>query len=116
MTRAVARRPAGGAQHEPSLAEQEPDNHLYYEEYVRGFDDIPVLEDAVRIPARPPTPPSFVHGERRSLRKHERSDGYFLRETRASELALQYQEYIAPAAAAPLRKKRRKRKKRGRNR
>jgi hypothetical protein len=112
MTRAAAGR---RVQSEHAVAEREPAYHSLYEEYVRGFEDIPVLEDAVRIPSRPPTPPSFVRGERRSLRKEERSDGYLLREAHVAELELHYQEYVAPerATAAPKRRSRRKNKKRG---
>jgi hypothetical protein len=54
----------------------EPLNQACYEEYVRGFDEIPVLEDAVVIPPRRPTPPSFVRGERRSVRKQESSRAF----------------------------------------
>ena len=63
-----------------SLDGEEPANHDCYEEYVRGFDEVPVLEDAVALPPRRPAPPSFVRGERRSVRQEERPDGYSLRE------------------------------------
>jgi hypothetical protein len=85
------------------LGGEEPADISIYEEYVRGFDEIPILDDAVRIPPRPPTAPSFVRGERRSLRKEERADGYSLREASRTELEDLYQEYLHPK---PLRRKR----------
>ncbi len=89
----------------------EPANQSHYEEYVRGFDEIPVLDDAVRIPARRSPPPSFVRGERRSLRKEERDDGYALREESRAEIETLYGEYVAPKAAKPKRKPPRTKKK-----
>lgn len=113
MTKVTAERLAERLLTEGAPADGEPVNHALYEEYLRGFDDIPVLDDAVRIPPRPAPPPSFVRGERRSLRKHERNDGYLLREAFLAELERQYQEYVAPLPdPAKKAKKRRKRKKR----
>ena len=83
--------------------DREPGNHASYEEYVRSFDEIPVLEDVVRIPPRRMTPPNFVRGERRNLRQVERPDGYTLRESRLTELEEAYQEYVDPK---PVRRKR----------
>ncbi len=77
---------------------EEPSNHDCYEEYVRGFDEVPVLDDAVAIPPRRPAPPSFVRGERRSVRKEERPDGYALREATQAEIERLYGEYLAPKA------------------
>jgi hypothetical protein len=105
----TAERPAGSV----TVEGDEPANHSLYEEYVRGFDEIPVLDDAVRIPPRRSLPPSFVRGERRSLRKEERDDGYALREANLSELEALYCEYLAPKAAKPKRKPARARKKTG---
>lgn len=113
MTKAVAGRLAARTHQGSAVAEREPASYSLYEEYVRGFDDIPVLEDAVRIPSRPTPPPSFVRGERRSLRKQERSDGYLQREAHDAERELHYQEYVAPPLADAKRKARRKRRKRG---
>jgi hypothetical protein len=101
-----------------SVEGDEPADHSVYQEYVRGFDEIPVLEDAVRIPPRRSPPPSFVRGERRSLRKEERADGYELREANQAELEALYGEYLAPTtatpkAAAPKRKPPRAKKKIG---
>lgn len=104
----AAERPAGNL----SVEGDEPADHALYEEYVRGFDEIPVLEDAVRIPPRRSSP-SFVRGERRSLRKEERGDGHALREASRAEIETLYGEYLAPQAAAPKRKQPRAKKKTG---
>ena len=100
---------------------EEPSNHDRYEEYVRGFDEVPVLEDAVAIPPRRPAPPSFVRGERRSVRKEERPDGYLLREANVAEIETLYGEYLAPKPVKAKRKKPRAtksapRKRRGKSR
>ncbi len=81
-------------------------NHLLYDEYVLGFDEVPVLLDAVSIPPRQPRPPSFVRGERRSWRSEERPDSYSLREASFAELERLYGEYVA---AQPVRRKPKKR-------
>jgi len=91
-------------------------NHSLYEEYVRGFDEVPVLNDAVSVPPRPPRPPSFVRGERRSLRSEERPDGYSLREASLAELELLYREYVVPKPAGRKPKKRAAKKSNGRKR
>jgi len=103
----AAERPAGSL----SAEGDEPANRAHYEEYVRGFDEIPVLNDAVRIPPRRSPPPSFVHGERRSLRKEERDDGYALRESNRAEIEALYGEYLAPKAGKPKGKQPRAKKK-----
>jgi hypothetical protein len=103
----AAERPAGSL----SVEGDEPANQAHYDEYVRGFDEIPVLDDAVRIPPRRSPPPSFVRGERRSLRKEERDDGYALREANRAEIEALYGEYLAPQAAKPKRKQPRAKKK-----
>ena len=105
----AAERPAGNV----TVEGDEPADHSLYEEYVRGFDEIPVLDDAVRIPPRRSLPPSFVHGERRSLRKEERDDGYALREASRAEIEALYCEYLEPNAAKPKRKPARAKKKSG---
>jgi hypothetical protein len=81
-----------------------PNNNAAYEEYLRGFDDIPVLQDAVRIPRRPQAP-DFRRGERRDVRHESRPDGYAAREASQIELALLYQEYVQPAPAASTKPK-----------
>ena len=107
----AAERPAGSL----SVEGDEPANHTLYEEYVRGFDEIPVLEDAVRIPPRRSLPTSFVLGERRSLRKEERADAHLLREASRAEIEALYGEYTAPKSASPKRKQARGKKKSARN-
>ena len=102
----AAQRPAGSL----TIEGDEPADHSLYEEYVRGFDEIPVLEDAVRIsPRRSPTP-SFVRGERRSLRNEERDDEHALREANRAEIEALYDEYLSPDAATPKRKQPRAKK------
>ena len=91
----------------PAL-DHEPADYVLYVEYVRGFDELPVLHDVVRSPPRRTRPPSFVRGERRSLRHEERADGYSLKETAVSDLERCYEEYAAPPRARPKRKKARK--------
>ncbi len=93
--------------------DDEPAYQALYEEYVRGFDTIPVLEDAVRIPPRRTLPADFVRGERRDLRKQERLDGYTQREASVAELELLYTEYTTPAAEKRKRKPSRAKKKSG---
>ena len=94
-----------------SVEGDEPANHALYEEYVRGFDEVPVLNDAVSVPPRRSPPPSFVRGERRSLRKEERDDGYLLREATLAEIESLYGEYLAPEAKKPKRRAPRAKKK-----
>lgn len=76
-----------------------------YDEYVRGFDEVPVLIDAVRIPPRRTLPANFVRGERRDLRTQERQDGYTARELSIAETEMLYSEYVAPDAGKSKRKK-----------
>jgi hypothetical protein len=92
--------------------DDEPGNNAVYEEYLRGFDDIPVLQDAVRIPPPRRGPPDFRRGERRDARQEPRPDAYSLREETLAETELRYREYTqpAPVAARPTRNKRTKRK------
>jgi hypothetical protein len=87
-----------------SLDGDEPADCALYQEYVRGFDAVPVLDDAVIIPPRPPSPPSFVRGERRNLRSQDRPDGYEQREANRTELENLYCEYLDPAPAGRKRK------------
>jgi hypothetical protein len=87
------------------LAGDEPGNNAAYEEYLRGFDEIPVLVDAVRIPPRRQLPPNFVRGERRDVRHEARPDGYSLREANLAETELLYLEYSRPAPARAARVK-----------
>jgi hypothetical protein len=100
----------------PALDDEQRVNHSLYDEYVRGFDEVPVLDDAVRVPPSLPRPPNFVRGERRSLRSEERPDGYSLREASVAELEQLYLEYVAPKPAARKPKKRATKKRSGRKR
>jgi hypothetical protein len=90
----AARRPARRV----SIESDEPADRAMYEEYVRGFDEVPILDDAVRTPPRSSPPPNFVRGERRSLRKAERADGYSFRQASLAAIEALYDEYLAPAA------------------
>jgi len=92
-------------------ADDEPGNNPAYNEYLRGFDDIPVLQDAVRIPPARHPPPDFRRGERRDARQEQRPDVYSLREATLTEIESLYQEYTQPVPVAP-RPKRKKRQKR----
>jgi hypothetical protein len=74
---------------------------VVYAEYVRGFDDIPVLSDAVHAPPMPRPPPDFRRGERKDVRKEPRPDSYALREALAAELASRYAEYCGEAPVVP---------------
>jgi hypothetical protein len=87
-----------------SLGSDEPADSTLYQEYVRGFDEIPVLVDAVIIPPRKSSPPNFVRGERRNLRRQDRPDGYEQRQVRLAELESLYREYVDPQPAGRRRK------------
>lgn len=93
----AARRPARRV----SIESDEPADRMMYDEYVRGFAEVPILDDAVGIPPRSSPPPNFVRGERPSLRKAERTDGYSFREASLGEVEALYDEYLAPQAAEP---------------
>jgi len=97
--------------HATVAADDEPGNQEAYAEYLRGFDDIPVLQDAVRVPPPRRRQPDFRRGERRDVRKEPRADAYTLRESKLAELDGLYDEYCRPVAAPPPKpKKGRKRK------
>jgi len=89
-------------------AGDEPGNNAAYDEYLRGFDEIPVLQDAVRIPPPRPRPPDFRLGERRDVRQESRPDGYAKREANVAELARLYDEYSQRAPARAVRAKSKK--------
>jgi hypothetical protein len=72
----------------------EPDDRELYEEYVRGFDDVPTLSDAVALPPRRALPPDFRRGERKDARKRPREDSRAAAEARARELEYLYGEYV----------------------
>jgi hypothetical protein len=83
-----------------------------YDEYVRGFDDVPTLTDPVALPPPRLVPPEFRLGERKDIRKRAREDAATLRETNAREQAHLYDEYLEPSAKKPKRGKRRKKRQR----
>ena len=94
-------------------ANEEPGNDALYEEYLRGFDRVPILRDAVVIPPPRIAPPDFRQGERPDVRRETRLDALSLRESNVAELELVYQEYVQAASRRTTSKKR-KRKKRKR--
>jgi hypothetical protein len=85
------------------------DDCALYDEYLSGFDDIPVLLDLVALPPPRIVPPEFRLGERKDVRKHSREDAETRRESKARELEEMYREYAAPAAKKPTAKRKRKR-------
>ncbi len=93
-------------------ADAVPGNNPAYEEYLRGFDDIPVLQDAVRIPPPRPQQPDFRRGERRDVRQEPRPDAYTFREATLAEAEFLYREYAGPAPVM-ARAKRKKTQSRG---
>jgi hypothetical protein len=102
----------------PVAANGEPGNAAVYEEYLRGFDEIPVLQDAVRLPPSRSPQPDFRLGERRDVRQQPRPDAYSVREENSGDLVLQYQEYSQAelSAVRPKRKKTPKRKSKSKKR
>jgi hypothetical protein len=88
---------------ERAASGDEPANQGDYEEYVRGFDDVPVLEDVVSAPPRRSARANFVRGERRNARREERPDGYTLREASLADIETLYDEYRQPTLARPSR-------------
>jgi hypothetical protein len=91
-------------------ADEESGGHALYDEYVRGFDEVPVLRDAVALPPRRSPQPDFRKGERPDKRAEARPDPYSAREVRLAETETLYAEYLDPAAARPKPKRKRKRK------
>ncbi len=73
--------------------------YALYDEYLRGFDDVPVLRDTVALPPPRPVQPDFRHGERRDARKQARPDTQALRDANVSELELLYEEYVQTSSA-----------------
>lgn len=77
-----------------------PDERALYEEYLRGFDDVPTLTDPVALPPPRRQPPDFRFGERKDVRKNAREDAETLRESRLRELEEMYSQYVRPEAAS----------------
>jgi hypothetical protein len=90
---------------DPAAPNAELGNQADYDEYLRGFDRIPVLHDAVSVPVRTPPPPDFRRGERPDVRKDARPDSYTARQTNLAELDRLYAEYSDPSPAAPVKQK-----------
>jgi hypothetical protein len=72
-------------------------DHAAYDEYVRGFDDVPTLVDVVGSPPRRVFQPDFRRGERPDRRKAPRLDALTEREARSAALEQAYLEYTQPA-------------------
>lgn len=77
-----------------ALANAAADSHGRYQEYVRSLDEVPVLVDVVREPARVAVR-DFRLGQRRDERKAPRDDAAHLREQHDRDLEQQYAEYAA---------------------
>jgi hypothetical protein len=96
---------------DPAATNGELGNQAAYDEYLRGFDQIPVLQDAVSVPVRPPPPPDFRRGQRPDVRKEARPDSYTARQANLAALERLYDEYSrATSAVRAKRKKARTRK------
>ena len=95
-------------------ADDESGGHALYDEYVRGFDEVPVLRDAVALPPRRVTP-DFRKGERPDNRSEARPDPYSAREAKSAETAALYAEYVDPEVGRPKPKKKRKPKSKSKN-
>jgi hypothetical protein len=91
-----------------------------YQEYLRSLDEVPVLVDVVREPARAAIK-DFRLGQRSDARKGARDDAAALRELHVREVAQQYAEYVeicaelvsAPRKVARKTGSKKKRAKRG---
>jgi hypothetical protein len=94
-----------------ALADAAAEAQGRYQEYVRSLDDVPVLVDVVREPARVAVK-DFRSGQRRDERKSQRDDAGVLREQHDRDLDQQFAEYAAicagqvPAEPASARKTR----------
>jgi hypothetical protein len=80
-------------------------DHVLYDEYVRGFDEVPTLLDAVSAPPRRVVQPDFRRGERPDQRKERRLDAQALRDEKTAELEHAYREYEHPEHARAAAKK-----------
>jgi hypothetical protein len=94
-----------GPLEDPGAADGELGNQTAYDEYLRGFDRVPVLQDAVSVSVRPPPPPDFRRGERPDVRMEPRPDSYTAREASLAELERLYDEYSRPSPAARAKRK-----------
>jgi hypothetical protein len=74
-------------------------DHALYDEYVRGFNDVPTLHDAVALPPRRAAQPDFRRGERPDQRRERRRDAREQRDANLAELEQSYREYELPEPA-----------------
>jgi hypothetical protein len=72
--------------------------HGRYQEYVRSLDEVPVLVDVVREPPHVAVL-DFRLGQRPDARKAARADVASLRDQHASDVAVQYAEYVESTEA-----------------
>ena len=81
-----------------ALTEAAAETQVRYQEYVRSLDEVPVLVDVVREPARVLIK-DFRLGQRRDERKTSRDDSGELREQHERDLDQQYAEYVSISSA-----------------
>ncbi len=90
------------AHHAPNrldtLADAAAELHGRYQEYLRSLDEVPVLVDVVREPARAPSR-DFRLGQRSDTRKAPRDDAVALREEHGGDVVRLYDEYLETCAA-----------------
>jgi hypothetical protein len=86
------------------------ETQAHYEEYSRGFDAVPTLQDTVGPVPRRLIPPDFRRGERPDQRRNARPDYQSQRDDATMELEALYGEY-AGGAPAPGKSKHSARKK-----
>jgi hypothetical protein len=81
-----------------TLADAAAELHGRYQEYLRLLDEVPVLVDVVREPARAPSR-DFRLGQRPDARKAPRDDAVALREEHGGDVVRLYDEYLETCAA-----------------
>jgi hypothetical protein len=81
-----------------ALATAAAEDQGRYLEYVRSLDEVPVLVDVVREPARAPSR-DFRLGQRPDARKAPRDDAVALREEHGGDVVRLYDEYLETCAA-----------------
>jgi len=87
-----------------ALTEAAAETQVRYQEYVRSLDEVPVLVDVVREPARVLIR-DFRLGQRRDERKTPRDDSGELREQHERDLDQQYAEYVSITSALVVAKR-----------
>jgi hypothetical protein len=81
-----------------TLADAAAELHGRYQEYLRLLDEVPVLVDVVREPARAPST-DFRLGQRPDTRKAPRDDAVALRDEHGGDVVRLYDEYLETCAA-----------------